>query len=74
MNNTPGHEVVASPLIRVERGRAEAEELAAVTVVLLARRAGPEPDVRGDSPPRIAAEWRRPHHHRGFRSAHSWSR
>ncbi|WP_327723628.1 acyl-CoA carboxylase subunit epsilon [Streptomyces europaeiscabiei] len=71
---TPDHEAAASLLIRVERGHAETEELAAVTVVLLARSAGPEPDAWRDPPPRVAAAWRRPHHHRGFCSAHTWSR
>ncbi|WP_103502699.1 MULTISPECIES: acyl-CoA carboxylase epsilon subunit [unclassified Streptomyces] len=60
-------------LVRVERGSASDEELAAVTALLLARAgaardAAPHPvQVR-----RTSAGWRRLERSPGFRSAHSW--
>ncbi|MFD7238580.1 acyl-CoA carboxylase subunit epsilon [Streptomyces syringium] len=59
-------------LVRVEKGTADAEELAAVTAVLLARAAagnGPEAPAR---PRRSSAGWRRLERTPGFRAPHSW--
>ncbi|NBE50873.1 acyl-CoA carboxylase subunit epsilon [Streptomyces boluensis] len=58
-------------LLRVEKGHAEPEELAAITAVLMARAAAqPEPVVahRG----RTKAGWRRLERTPGFRAPHSW--
>ncbi|MEU0394410.1 acyl-CoA carboxylase subunit epsilon [Streptomyces sp. NPDC006208] len=60
----------SSSLLRVEKGQAAPEELAAITAVLLARAAStttPQPH-RG----RSTAGWRRLERQPGFRSAHSW--
>ncbi|MET9933791.1 MULTISPECIES: acyl-CoA carboxylase subunit epsilon [unclassified Streptomyces] len=58
-------------LLRVEKGHADPEELAAITAVLLARAAArPAADTahRG----RTAAGWRRLEREHGFRAPHSW--
>ncbi|MFI0736613.1 acyl-CoA carboxylase subunit epsilon [Streptomyces sp. NPDC021100] len=58
-------------LVRVEKGTAGPEELAAVTAVLLARAsAGSSAPVPG--PRRSAASWRRLERSGGFTAAHSW--
>ena len=58
--------------IRVEKGHAEPEEVAAITAILLARAAArstdPTPAHRG----RITAGWRRLEREPGFRAPHSW--
>ncbi|MEU4468706.1 MULTISPECIES: acyl-CoA carboxylase subunit epsilon [unclassified Streptomyces] len=58
--------------IRVEKGHAEPEEVAAITAILLARAAArpadPTPTHRG----RIKAGWRRLEREPGFRAPHSW--
>ncbi|MFE3074261.1 acyl-CoA carboxylase subunit epsilon [Streptomyces sp. NPDC059247] len=60
-------------LLRVEKGQADPEELAAITAVLLARAAA-----RTDETPaeghrdRTAAGWRRLEREHGFRAPHSW--
>ncbi|MER7478254.1 acyl-CoA carboxylase subunit epsilon [Streptomyces sp. NPDC126510] len=58
--------------IRVEKGHAEPEEVAAITAILLARAAArptdPAPTHRG----RIKAGWRRLEREPGFRAPHSW--
>ncbi|MEV0174032.1 acyl-CoA carboxylase subunit epsilon [Streptomyces sp. NPDC050803] len=58
------------PDIRVEKGHAEPEEVAAITAVLLARAAAqPTPPAhRG----RAKAGWRRLEREPGFRAPHSW--
>lgn len=73
-----GTSVDGSRLVRVERGQANAEELAAVTALLLARAAA------GARHERVAgagasatgrptkARWRRLERSPGFRAAHSW--
>ncbi|WP_327353203.1 acyl-CoA carboxylase epsilon subunit [Streptomyces sp. NBC_01304] len=60
----------AENLLRVEKGHAEPEELAAITALLLARAAAqPEPaPARG----RSTAGWRRLERTPGFRAPHSW--
>jgi hypothetical protein len=58
------------PDIRVEKGHAEPEEVAAITAILLARAAAQpaEPVHRG----RAKAGWRRLEREPGFRAPHSW--
>ncbi|MEV5974477.1 acyl-CoA carboxylase subunit epsilon [Streptomyces sp. NPDC051921] len=57
-------------LLRVEKGHADPEELAAITAVLLARAAAQptEPAHHG----RSTAGWRRLERQSGFRPSHSW--
>ncbi|GGT48912.1 acyl-CoA carboxylase subunit epsilon [Streptomyces purpureus] len=57
-------------LLRVEKGHADPEELAAITAVLLARAAA-QPDAPAHRR-RSTAGWRRLERQNGFRSAHSW--
>ena len=57
--------------IRVEKGHAEPEEVAAITAILLARAAAAPTDApahRG----RAKAGWRRLEREPGFRAPHSW--
>ncbi|WP_411101721.1 acyl-CoA carboxylase subunit epsilon [Streptomyces sp. cmx-4-9] len=57
-------------LLRVEKGNAAPEELAAITAILLARAAAtPGTAVRA---PRSQAGWRRLERTPGFRAPHSW--
>ncbi|GGX72682.1 acyl-CoA carboxylase subunit epsilon [Streptomyces fructofermentans] len=59
------------PDIRVEKGHAEPEEVAAITAILLARAASAPvaaPAHRG----RAKAGWRRLEREPGFRAPHSW--
>ncbi|ARI52051.1 MULTISPECIES: acyl-CoA carboxylase subunit epsilon [unclassified Streptomyces] len=60
----------AESVLRVEKGHADPEELAAVTAVLLARAAAQPaaPARRG----RDTAGWRRLERTPGFRAPHSW--
>ncbi|WP_406145724.1 acyl-CoA carboxylase subunit epsilon [Streptomyces sp. NBC_01012] len=60
----------ADSVLRVEKGQAGPEELAAITAVLLARAAArtDEPAHRG----RSTAGWRRLERTPGFRAPHSW--
>ncbi|MFG5723572.1 acyl-CoA carboxylase subunit epsilon [Streptomyces murinus] len=57
--------------IRVEKGHADPEEVAAITAVLLARAAArpAEPDHHRPHP---KAGWRRLDREPGFRAPHSW--
>ncbi|MFC8174410.1 acyl-CoA carboxylase subunit epsilon [Streptomyces sp. NPDC057325] len=65
--STPAH------LLRVEKGHADPEELAAITAVLLARAAAqPSADAAGAHRGRSAAGWRRLEREHGFRAPHSW--
>ncbi len=57
-------------VLRVERGQAGPEELAAVTAVLLARAAATSADPAGHVRPK--AGWRRLERERGFHAPHSW--
>ncbi|NGO08596.1 acyl-CoA carboxylase subunit epsilon [Streptomyces sp. HC44] len=61
---------MSTPDIRVEKGHAEPEEVAAITAILLARAAAaPAPAThRG----RTKAGWRRLEREPGFRAPHSW--
>jgi hypothetical protein len=60
----------ADSLVRVEKGHADAEELAALTAILLARAA--EPPAAPARPARSTAAWRRLERTAGFRAPHSW--
>ncbi|NSC24099.1 acyl-CoA carboxylase subunit epsilon [Streptomyces albus subsp. chlorinus] len=63
-------------IVRVEKGQANAEELAAVTALLLARAAatssadGTRASARHTRPSK--AGWRRLERQHGFRAPHSW--
>jgi acyl-CoA carboxylase epsilon subunit-like protein len=61
-------------LLRVEKGHAEPEELAALTAVLLARAAAVAGHHRAAAarPHRNTARWRRLERTPGFRAPHSW--
>jgi hypothetical protein len=62
-------------LVRVEKGRASEEELAAVTALLLARAAATARHAQipaGRDAGRSKAGWRRLERARGFRAPHSW--
>ncbi|MFI9625696.1 acyl-CoA carboxylase subunit epsilon [Streptomyces sp. NPDC052042] len=59
-------------VLRVEKGLAEPEELAAITAVLLARAAA-QPDTPAHCG-RTTAGWRRLERTSGFRAPHSWQR
>ncbi|MET7760941.1 acyl-CoA carboxylase subunit epsilon [Streptomyces sp. NPDC005393] len=65
----------AATLVRVEKGHADAEELAAVTAVLLARAAVTAGHHRAGGAVRSrrsAARWRRLERQSAFRAPHSW--
>ncbi|MFF8814943.1 acyl-CoA carboxylase epsilon subunit [Streptomyces pactum] len=64
----------AATLVRVEKGHAGPEELAAVTAVLLARAAAGAAHRTGATvrPRRSTAGWSRPERRPGFRAPHSW--
>lgn len=68
--------VVDGCRLRVERGHANAEELAAVTVVLLALCAARDTDGalarRGRRGLLGAASWRRPERVSAYQAPHSW--
>ncbi|MFF9011373.1 acyl-CoA carboxylase subunit epsilon [Streptomyces sp. NPDC014870] len=59
----------ADALLRVEKGNADPEELAAITAVLLARAAAGE---KIPAAHRSTAGWRRLERTPGFRAPHSW--
>lgn len=63
----------AHSLVRVEKGQASEEELAALTAVLLAR-AAHQPATVPAQPHATAARWRRLERQRGFHGASSWQR
>jgi Acyl-CoA carboxylase epsilon subunit len=58
-------------VVRVERGNAGPEELAAITAILLARAAGGRP-ATSSTQRRSLARWRRLERQSGFRAPHSW--
>ncbi|MCX5375643.1 acyl-CoA carboxylase subunit epsilon [Streptomyces sp. NBC_00091] len=57
-------------LLKVEKGNAEPEELAAITAILLARAAATPDEAAATRP--AAAGWRRLERSRGFQAPHSW--
>jgi hypothetical protein len=60
-----------TPDIRVEKGHAEPEEVAAITAILLARAAA-RPSEAPAHRARPKAGWRRLEREPGFRAPHSW--
>ncbi|NGN66089.1 acyl-CoA carboxylase subunit epsilon [Streptomyces sp. A7024] len=62
----------AENLVRVEKGEASEEELAALTAVLLARAAAQPSSVPTQRRHAGAARWRRLERQHGFRAPHSW--
>jgi hypothetical protein len=65
------NDITHASLLRVEKGQADAEELAAITAVLMARASSADtvlPVGRG----RSVAGWRRLERTPGFRAPHSW--
>lgn len=64
---------VGSRLVRVEKGQANEEELAAVTALLLARAAASSAShAKLPAAGSGKAGWRRLERSRGFSAAHSW--
>lgn len=65
---------VSNHLVRVERGQASDEELAAVTALLLARATAPRQAAADHSAARgrRKAGWRRLERSPGFHAPHSW--
>ncbi len=83
MNETPKESAstgltsgAADDVVRVEKGQANAEELAAVTALLLARAAATTRAGQTQAPARrgrpTKAGWRRLERQHGFRAPHSW--
>lgn len=75
MNPTDTAVSTVSRLVRVEKGDASEEELAAVTALLLARAAASARHAQIPSSSKDAggrAGWRRLERARGFRAPHSW--
>ncbi|GHF73705.1 MULTISPECIES: acyl-CoA carboxylase subunit epsilon [Streptomyces] len=62
----------ATPLVRVERGHASDDELAALTVVLLSRTTAPAP-AAGPTAPAVPL-WDRPERNAPYRPPVSWRR
>ncbi|ARP72506.1 acyl-CoA carboxylase subunit epsilon [Streptomyces pluripotens] len=63
---------MSTPDIRVEKGHAEPEEVAAITAVLLARAAARPTASAHTHRGRPKAGWRRLEREPGFRAPHSW--
>ncbi|MDV9169459.1 acyl-CoA carboxylase subunit epsilon [Streptomyces sp. W16] len=63
---------MTTPDIRVEKGHAEPEEVAAITAILLARAAAAPADAPAHSAAHRKAGWRRLEREGGFRAPHSW--
>ncbi|MFI7503115.1 acyl-CoA carboxylase subunit epsilon [Streptomyces sp. NPDC049687] len=61
-----------TPDIRVEKGHAEPEEVAAITAILLARAAARTSEPTQAHHARPKARWRRLEREGGFRAPHSW--
>ncbi|WP_069815047.1 acyl-CoA carboxylase epsilon subunit [Streptomyces sp. TP-A0874] len=63
----------ANSLVRVEKGQAAPEEVAALTALLLARAAATDQHSAAVRPQgRNSAQWRRLERQSGFRAPHSW--
>ncbi|MEU2061480.1 acyl-CoA carboxylase subunit epsilon [Streptomyces sp. NPDC013455] len=63
---------MSTPDIRVEKGHAEPEEVAAITAVLMARAAARPAPTAEPRRGRAKAGWRRLEREGGFRAPHSW--
>ncbi|MFD5626519.1 MULTISPECIES: acyl-CoA carboxylase subunit epsilon [unclassified Streptomyces] len=61
-----------NPDIRVEKGHAEPEEVAAITALLVARAAAAPVSAASHAAARPKAGWRRLEREPGFRAPHSW--
>jgi hypothetical protein len=59
-------------VLRIEKGHAEPEEVAAITAVLLARAAARSSTWAAAHRGRSKAGWRRPERSHGFSAPHSW--
>lgn len=59
-------------LVRVEKGEASDEELAAITALLMARAANHPADAADGAGDRNPAAWRRLERDRAYRAPHSW--
>ncbi|WNI18242.1 acyl-CoA carboxylase subunit epsilon [Actinacidiphila sp. ITFR-21] len=62
----------ADSLVRVEKGNADPEDVAALTAILLARAAAGDAGPQQARPARSTAGWRRLERTPGFRAPHSW--
>ncbi|MDR6980674.1 citrate lyase beta subunit [Streptomyces sp. 3330] len=62
----------AAGLFRIERGRASAEELAALAVTLVALAAERGGERQPDGEPYRAARWKRWERNPSYQSPHSW--
>ena len=63
---------MTTPDIRVEKGHAGPEEVAAITAILLARAAARSSEPTQAHRGRLKAGWRRLEREGGFRAPHSW--
>ncbi|GAA4819071.1 acyl-CoA carboxylase subunit epsilon [Streptomyces ziwulingensis] len=63
---------MSMPDIRVEKGHADPEEVAAITAVLMARAAARPAEIAPSHGGRVRAGWRRLEREPGFRAPHSW--
>jgi hypothetical protein len=63
---------MSTPDIRVEKGHAEPEEVAAITAILLARAAARPSAAASAHRGHARAGWRRLEREPGFRAPHSW--
>ncbi|MCX3059872.1 acyl-CoA carboxylase subunit epsilon [Streptomyces beihaiensis] len=63
---------MSMPDIRVEKGHAEPEEVAAITAILLARAGATAEAPSAAHRGRSRAGWRRLEREPGFRAPHSW--
>ncbi|MFE1886707.1 acyl-CoA carboxylase subunit epsilon [Streptomyces diastatochromogenes] len=70
--SVPPEERSMASLVRIERGRLDPEELAAVTVLLLARIGAVAAAGSGPAQRPAAAGWRRPERRQSYRSVLSW--
>ena len=66
--------MVSTHIVRVEKGQASDEELAAVTALLMARATGPRHSATDHpaAPAGQRAGWRRLERSPGFHAPHSW--
>ncbi|MBV2353429.1 acyl-CoA carboxylase subunit epsilon [Streptomyces sp. J2-1] len=63
---------MSTPDIRVEKGHAAPEDIAAITAILLARAAHRPAEIPPGHHTRPKARWRRLEREPGFRAPHSW--
>ncbi|WP_306318782.1 MULTISPECIES: acyl-CoA carboxylase subunit epsilon [unclassified Streptomyces] len=63
---------MSTPDIRVEKGHAEPEEVAAITAILIARASATPEAPSHHAKRQTRAGWRRLEREPGFRAPHSW--